>query len=70
MDEVDIERANIVAIIKEKYEKKLIKEPLPEPKVWVKEKIDTTDIKAEKIVKQEIKIKPKKNDTKPQTTLF
>jgi hypothetical protein len=66
MDEVDIERANIVAIIKEKWDKKLTKEPKPEPKVWIKDKIDVTDIKVEP------KLKPKKNEPKPkfENTLF
>lgn len=54
MDEVDIERAKIVAIIEEKYRKKPKIEPIK--KVWVKEEIDVTDIKPKK---HEPKHKPK-----------
>ncbi len=59
LDKVEQERADIVARINAKYEKKAEKEPLPEPKVWTAEKIDTADISVKKVIKETQKAKPK-----------
>lgn len=57
MDSVEIQRAEIVALINAKYDKKAEKEPLPQPKVWIKEELNTADITVKKVIKETPKTK-------------
>lgn len=61
LDEVDLERARLVAIVNQKYAPKVKEAPIA--KVWTKEKLDATDIK--------ITIEPKAKVVKNiENTLF
>ncbi len=65
LDSVEIRRAELVAIINEKWaDKNKPKEVIVEPKKWTKEKLETTDISVEKVKEQP------KTKTKVQTELF
>ena len=57
MDSVELDRKRICDIIRAKYEKKAEKKPLPEPKVWTAEKLDESDIKVQKVIKETPKAK-------------